>query len=291
MKKWPSISLVNGEIPSCRTYFWPMNETLRVQDIFIYPIKSLKGIRLESAKVLERGFQYDRRWMLVDRAGMFITQRTHHQMALIQVELGDDRLLVSTSLNEARPIQIPLDLISERQIEVEVWDDRMLANLVDPSFDSWFSEALGVDCQLVVMPESTQRKVSPKYAVNEESVSFADGMPYLIIGQESLNQLNSKLEDPVPMNRFRPNIVFSGGNSFAEDNWRNIKIGELQFCVVKPCARCVLITVDQETGETNKEPLKTLASYRTINNKVNFGQNALALQEGILRVGDSIQLV
>jgi hypothetical protein len=178
----------------------------------------------------------------------------------------------------------------ESQIEVEVWDDRMLANLVDPSFDQWFSEVLGIDCQLVVMPESTQRKVSPKYAVNSESLSFADGMPYLIIGQESLNHLNSKLAEPVPMNRFRPNIVFSGGESFVEDSWRNIKIGDVDFCVVEPCARCVLITVDQETGKKSKEPLKTLAGYRTLNNKVYFGQNALALQEGILRVGDSIQI-
>jgi hypothetical protein len=268
-----------------------MNATLRIQDIFIYPIKSLKGIRLESVKVLERGFQYDRRWMLVDRAGLFITQRTHHQMALIQVELQDNHLLVSSTMDQANPIQIPFDLILEFQIEVEIWDDRILANLVAPSFDQWFSEVLGIDCQLVVMPESTQRKVSPDYAVNGESVSFADGMPYLIIGQESLNHLNSKLTQEVTMNRFRPNIVFSGGESYTEDSWKNIKIGNVDFCVVKPCARCVLITVDQETGEKSKEPLRTLASYRTLNNKVYFGQNALALQEGFLRVGDSIQLI
>lgn len=268
-----------------------MNGMLRVQDIFIYPIKSLKGIRLESAKVLERGFQYDRRWMLVDREGLFLTQRTHHQMALIQVELQDNHLLVSTQINQDNPIQIPFDRKLESQIEVEVWDDRMLANLVDPTFDQWFSEVLGIDCRLVVMPESTQRKVSLKYSVNSESVSFADGMPYLIIGQESLNHLNSKLTQKVTMNRFRPNIVFSGGESYTEDNWKNIKIGDVDFCVVKPCARCVLITVDQETGEKSKEPLRTLASYRTLNNKVYFGQNALALQEGVLRVGDSIQLI
>jgi uncharacterized protein YcbX len=268
-----------------------MNAALLVQDIFIYPIKSMKGVRLESAKVLERGFQYDRRWMLVDRAGLFITQRTHHKMALIQVELQDNHLLVSSSIKQVNPIQIPLDFKLESQIEVEVWDDRMLANLVDPSFDQWFSEVLEIDCQLVVMPESTVRKVNPKYAVNEESVSFADGMPYLIIGQESLNHLNSKLTQEVTMYRFRPNIVFSGGAGFVEDNWKNIKIGNVDFCVVKPCARCVLITVDQETGEKSKEPLRTLASYRTINNKVHFGQNALALHEGVLRVGDSIQLI
>jgi len=265
-----------------------MNAAIRVQDIFIYPIKSLKGIRLESAIALERGFQYDRRWMLVDRSGLFLTQRTHHQMALIQVELQEDHLQVSCSQTDLDSIQIPYDLQSQSQIEVEVWDDRMMASLVDTSFDRWFSDVLGIDCQLVIMPESTQRKVSPKYAVNGESVSFADGMPYLIIGQESLNHLNSKLANQVTMDRFRPNIVFAGGESYCEDNWKNIRIGAVDFCVVKPCARCVLITVDQSTGERGKEPLRTLSSYRTVNNKVYFGQNALALEEGVIQVGDSI---
>jgi uncharacterized protein len=268
-----------------------MNGALRIQDIFIYPIKSLKGIRLESAEVLERGFRYDRRWMLVDRKGVFLTQRIHHQMALIQVELHEKFLLVSSAAAEADPIRIFFDQYLESQIQVEIWDDRVMANLVDPEVDQWFSEVLGIDCQLVVMPETTQRKVSPKYAVNNESVSFADAMPYLIIGQESLNHLNSKLAEPVAMNRFRPNIVFSGGERFSEDSWKNIKIGKVDFYVAKPCARCVLITVNQETGKRSKEPLKTLASYRTLNNKVYFGQDALALQEGVIRIGDSIQLL
>lgn len=268
-----------------------MNPALRVQDIFIYPIKSLKGIRLESAPVLERGFQFDRRWMLVDRAGLFLSQRTHPQMALIQVDLREDHLLVSIHESQTKPLQIPFDLQSDSQIEVEIWDDRLMVNLVDTSCDDWFSEVLNHDCRLVRMPESGQRKVSPKYAINEESVSFADGMPYLIIGQESLHHLNSKLTHPVSMNRFRPNIVFSGGESFIEDSWGNIKIGDVDFSVVKPCARCVMITVDQESGDASKEPLKTLATYRTLDNKVYFGQNALALQEGQIRIGDSIHLI
>lgn len=268
-----------------------MDSTFQVQDIYIYPIKSLKGIRLESANVLQRGFQYDRRWMLVDRAGLFITQRNHWQMALIQVDLEDDHLLVSSSLVPSDFLKIPFDLQSQIQIEVEIWDDRLMANLVDPAIDEWFSKVLAIDCQLVHMPALGERKVSPKYAINQESVSFADGMPYLIVGQESLNQLNSKLEEAVSMNRFRPNIVFSGGTSFVEDSWRKIKIGKLEFCVVKPCARCVMITIDQESGAISKEPLKTLASYRTLNNKVYFGQNALAMEEGVIQLGDSIQLL
>ena len=265
-----------------------MEESFTIQDIFIYPIKSLGGIRLTEAKVEERGFQFDRRWMLVDQKGVFLTQRTHTQMALLQVELGESGLIVFDKRNPEDTLQIPYNQISDQEIEVEIWDDRVLATIVDPVLDTWFSDKLGMPCHLVIMPESTQRKVSPKYAVNDESVSFADGMPYLILGQESLNDLNSRLEKPVTMDRFRPNIVFSGGQSYVEDSWKKIRIGAVEFQVVNPCARCVLTTIDQETGLQGKEPLKTLAGYRTIGNKVYFAQNMVALETGTLRIVDQI---
>lgn len=267
-----------------------MNESFTIQDIFIYPIKSLGGIRLTEAKVEERGFQFDRRWMLVDPQGVFLTQRTHTQMTLLQVQLGETGLIVFDKRNPEDKLQIPYDLISDQEIEVEIWDDSVIANIVDPRLDPWFSEKLGMTCCLVKMPESTHRKVSTKYAVNDESVSFADGMPYLILGQESLNDLNSRLGNPVPMDRFRPNIVFSGGQSYAEDSWKKIRIGAVEFQVVKPCARCVLTTIDQETGFQGKEPLKTLAGYRTVANKVYFAQNMVALETGTIRIGDLIIL-
>ncbi len=267
-----------------------MNEDFIIQDLFIYPIKSLGGIRLEEAKVEERGFQFDRRWMLVDSKGVFLTQRTHTQMALLQVQLGETDLVVFAKRNPDDKLHIPYHQISDQEIEVEIWDDRVIAKIVDPRLDNWFSEKLGVTCHLVKMPESTHRKVSPKYAVNKESVSFADGMPYLILGQESLNNLNARLENSAPMDRFRPNIVFSGGPPFAEDSWKRIKIGDVEFQVVKPCARCVLTTIDQETGFQGKEPLRTLARYRTIGNKVYFAQNMVALESGKIRIGDQIIL-
>jgi uncharacterized protein YcbX len=267
-----------------------MEESFTIQDIFIYPIKSLGGIRLTEAKVEERGFQFDRRWMLVDPKGVFLTQRTQTQMALLQVELGETGLIVFDKRNPEDTLQIPYNQISDQEIEVEIWDDRVLATIVDPVLDTWFSDKLGMPCHLVIMQESTQRKVSPKYAVNDESVSFADGMPYLILGQESLNDLNSRLEKPVTMDRFRPNIVFSGGQSYVEDSWKKIRIGAVEFQVVKPCARCVLTTIDQETGLQGKEPLKTLAGYRTIGNKVYFAQNMVALETGTIRIGDLIMV-
>lgn len=226
--------------------------------------------------------------MLVDTNGVFLTQRTHAQMIFLKVELGEKGLVVFDSRNLEDQILIGYDQISDQEIEVEIWDDKVMAKIVDAQLDRWFGQKLGVDCRLVVMPDSTQRKLSQKYAVNEESVSFADGMPYLILGQESLEELNSRLENKVRMDRFRPNIVFGGGAALVEDSWKKIKIGEVEFQVVKPCARCVLTTIDQQTGVQSKEPLKTLASYRTRDNKVYFGQNMVALQQGILQVGDFI---
>ncbi|HSF53333.1 MAG TPA: MOSC N-terminal beta barrel domain-containing protein [Algoriphagus sp.] len=265
-----------------------MEKKLIVQDIFIYPIKSLGGIRLSEAVVEEKGFQYDRRWMLVDEEGVFVTQREYPKLALLAVALGEFGLIVSHKLEKENSIEIPFERAAGPELMVTIWDDQVVAKIVDPDIDHWFSDILGFRVSLVMMPESTHRKVSSKYAVHAESVSFADGMPYLLIGQESLNDLNSRLENPVPMNRFRPNIVFSGGSAYLEDSLRKIKIGELEFQIVKPCARCVMTTVDQEKGVKGKEPLKTLASYRTINNKVYFGQNVVALQSGKINVGDLI---
>jgi uncharacterized protein len=264
-------------------------EKLIVQDIFIYPIKSLGGIRMQEAMVEERGFQYDRRWMLVDEHGMFVTQRVYPKLALLGVSLGQDALRVFHKNDPSKAIEVPLDSATGPEVMVTIWDDQVVAKTVHPSLDGWFSEYLGFPVSLVVLPESSQRKVDPRYAVNGETVSFADGMPYLIIGQESLNDLNSRLDEPVPMDRFRPNIVFSGGHAFLEDSLRKVKIGDVNFQLIKPCARCVLTTVNQQTGEKGKEPLKTLSSYRTINNKVYFGQNVVALSLGTVKIGDTIQ--
>jgi uncharacterized protein len=257
-------------------------------DIYIYPIKSLGGIRLNESVLEERGLKYDRRWMLVDKNGIFLTQRTLHQMALLQVELMADGLNVFRKDDPEINILIPFEPKTKELIPVTVWDDTVIGQLVDNSVSKWFTNQLNMDCDLVVMPESTQRKLNPKYAVNNESVSFADGMPYLLIGQASLDDLNTKLQDPVPMDRFRPNLVFSGGKAFEEDQWDKVKIGKSLFKITKPCARCVMTTIDQKTGIKGKEPLKTLAKYRTVSNKVMFGQNMSLLEGLTIRIGDII---
>jgi len=259
-----------------------------LQDIYIYPIKSLGGIRLEQAVLEERGFQYDRRWMLVDRDGQFLSQRTIPQMALIQVAVADEGLKVFIKNQPEDYIIVPYRPQTNDLIDVQIWEDQVKGQLVNQVCDAWFSKILGFPCQLVFMPLSTSRKLKPKYAVNGESVSFADGMPYLIIGQSALDDLNSRLNVAVPMDRFRPNLVFAGGDPFEEDHWDKVRIGEAIFKVTKPCARCVMTTVDQQTAKKGKEPLKTLATYRTVNNQVMFGQNMLLLEGAEVKVGDPV---
>jgi len=266
-----------------------MNQALFVQNLYLYPIKSLGGIAVQEAQVEERGFKYDRRWMLVDQSGDFLTQRQHPQLALLQVALSETQLEVFFKGDPSRRIAFDLGLVSDQELQVSIWGDQVLARVVSAEVSRWFSDFLQMELDLVVMPESSDRKMDPRYAVQGESVSFADGMPYVMIGQASLDELNGRLADPVGMDRFRPNLVFSGGEAYAEDQFKKLQIGEVEFQVVKPCARCVLITVNQQTGEKGKEPLATLATYRTVNNKVYFGQNAVALTQGIVRVGDPIQ--
>ena len=266
-----------------------MSNALVLQEIYLYPIKSLGGISVRQAEVEERGFKYDRRWMLVDKSGDFVTQRTYPQLAVLQVAIGDTQLEVYSKIDPSQRIAFDLDLISPQELPVQIWGDEVLARLVSDKVSRWFSDFLGMALYLVVMPESSERKMDPRYAVQGESVSFADGMPYILIGQSSLDDLNQRLNEPVRMDRFRPNLVFSGGEAYAEDQFKQLQIGEVGFQVVKPCGRCVLITVNQQTAEQGKEPLATLATYRTVNNKVYFGQNAVALTQGIVRVGDPIQ--
>jgi hypothetical protein len=176
-------------------------------------------------------------------------------------------------------------------MEVPIWDDHCIALTVSREADKWLSKKLDTKCRLVFMPDTTKRQADEKYAESGDIVSFADGFPFLIIGQSSLDDLNSRLENPVPITNFRPNLVFTGAEDFAEDNWNDIKIGNLSFKVVKPCARCTITTVDQETAARSKEPLRTLAAYRRVGNDVLFGQNAICKETGEVRVGEEIEVL
>ncbi len=259
---------------------------LQVSELFIYPIKSLAGISVKSAEVTSRGFKYDRRWMLVDSQNRFLTQREHFQMALIKVEVQDNGLLVSHEANGA--IKIPFAYDADSKHDVAIWDDTCMGVYVSDKLDKWFSITLGIPCRLVYMPDDSEREVDQRYAQPGMITSFADAYPFLLIGQASLDDLNNRLPEALPMDRFRPNIVFTGGDAFAEDVMNHIKIAGINFYGAKLCARCIMTTIDQQTGTKAKEPLKTLAKYRFKNNKILFGQNLVHDGDGVITVGDEL---
>jgi uncharacterized protein YcbX len=265
---------------------------LQICELYIYPVKSLPGIAVKQAKVTPTGFEYDRRWMLVDSNNRFITQRECAEMTQLQVGIESSSLVI-THRTKKSTITLPLDLNStvDAGVEVAIWDDTCTAEYVNDDVDQWFSAALGINCRLVYMPDDTRRITDQRYAPEDSITSFADAYPYLIIGQASLDDLNSRLQTALPMNRFRPNIVFSGGSPYQEDLMGNFIVGDVNFYGVKLCARCVMTTIDQGNAAKGKEPLKTLASYRFKNNKILFGQNLIHKGEGVVSVGDRIELI
>jgi uncharacterized protein YcbX len=263
-----------------------------VSEITIYPIKSLGGISLQEALVEERGLQYDRRWVLADESNFFITQRQNEQMALIDVSMAENGLRVNHRLKTKAPLMIPFVPQTIEEQEITIWDDVVLGIRVSDEADSWFSAVLSKKCSLFYQPDDSIRLTDPKYSITkEEHTSFSDGYPILVIGQASLDELNAKLEEPVSMKRFRPNLVFTGGEAHIEDSWKYFTVGKAKMVGVKPCARCVLTTINPETAEKGKEPLRTLTQYRNMNNKILFGQNLLVVETGKISVGDEILML
>lgn len=268
---------------------------LELSEIWVYPVKSLGGISLQEAQITDRGLELDRRWLLVDDSGLFLSQREHPELALFRPEIVGDFLRITHRIN-SESIDIPLRPIfsdAASKIQVTVWDDTIDAFEVSQMATEWFTKQIGFSVRLVYMPDESQRKLDPDYTITgDEITSFSDAYPFLIIGQASLDDLNGRLEVKVPMNRFRPNFVFTNGDAFEEDNWREFKIGNVPFVGVKPCDRCVMTTIDQEKGMiSGKDPLKTLAQFRNFGNKVLFGQNLIGLGLGTVKVGDTVRVL
>ncbi len=266
---------------------------MNLSEITIYPVKSLRGSSVAEARIERRGLEFDRRWLVVDAYGQFLTQREHPMMATVSTAIANGRLVLR---NGEKSIEVSEP--SDRRATVAVWNDVCQAAVCSDDVGDWLSDVLKVECRLVAMPESTHRPVDRDYAVRpDDHVSFADAFPFLLIGRASLDDLNRRLENPVPMDRFRPNLVIGGAEAFAEDGWKRIRVGEAEFEVVKPCSRCVMTTIDQRTGEkTGVEPLRTLASYRTVERngaqKILFGQNLISGSAGsTVRVGDTVEIL
>src|ERR1700733_6408056 len=343
--------------------------SIQISELNIYPVKSCRGFRMNSAIVTKRGFTYDRAWMIVDDQNKCLTQREKPAMALIQPQILDGHtrrhlldeltgvepgtkpgnehvnkiqygtasatseqisasgpnggLAGGTSVKDiaqghvrdsvmakptimqhpyeqvilqfSAPDTTPLQLQPHPQgisRTVTIWNDTCEAIDEGDEVAEWLSAYMKTSCRLVRMADEFVRSVDDRYAEAEDQVGFADAFPFLLISTESLEDLNSRLDESLPMNRFRPNIVVSGcSSSFAEDTWRQTRIGNCEFNVVKPCDRCVITTTDQETGKRGQEPLRTLAKYRNRDNKVLFGQNLIPRTTGRIGLGDQVEVL
>jgi uncharacterized protein len=263
---------------------------IQVSQLYIYPVKSLGGIAKETVEITDMGLKYDRKWMLVDENNLFISQSTRPQMAVLQTAETENGIKVFHKQDPQDAIIIPFDNENAEKINVVIFEDTCDAVEVGKKQNEWFSNMLQTNCKLVYMPDDTGRLVDKRYATNEEITSFTDGYPILMIGQSSLDNLNEKLVEQLPMNRFRPNIVFTGGHPYIEDEIASFEINKINFRGVKPCSRCIMTTINQQTAEKAKEPLATLATYRRKNNKVYFGQNILHQQTGFIKTGDEIKI-
>lgn len=277
-----------------------MHPTVHLSGLFLYPVKSLRGCAVTAAEVDALGFVGDRRFMIVDENGRFLTQRTLPGMALIATGLGPASLKLTAE--RAGAISVPRASDPQAALRaVSVWkSEGLLAEDCGDAPAAWLSDFLGVKCRLVRVGDKFMRPIlKANVAGPGEIVAFADAFPFLAIGEASLDDLNDRLatrgEEAMPMNRFRPNLVIAGSPAFAEDEWTRFRIGSIAFRAGGPCARCVVTTTDQSTGERGREPLLTLATYRrslSESTQINFGQNLVhETKSGTLRVGDSVTLL
>ncbi|MCP2027003.1 uncharacterized protein YcbX [Flavobacterium sp. HSC-32F16] len=254
-----------------------------VKEIYIYPIKSLAGISLQSAHAEEMGFENDRRWMLIDAENQMITQREHRIMSQFYPQISDGKISI-TFQDQRHEFSISEHL--KNAMKVNVWEDKSEVVEVNHETSKWFSQHLGFECKLVKIIKIGDRKHESSKAKQTFNVSLADGYPYLLIGSKSLDFLNDKLDEKITIKRFRPNIVVSSENPHEEDDYNTFNIGEVQFKNIKPCGRCIMVNNDPENGRLKKEPLKTLSKYRNVNNSVLFGTNIVSLNSGNIKVGD-----
>lgn len=261
----------------------------QLSQIWVYPIKSMGGISLKSSAVNFRGLKFDRRWMLIDENNRFISQRENASLALFKIEISEESLLINhPSRKEALKISYPEK--SGETATVQVWDDACQANVYPDDINSWFSSILNLKCKLVYMFDDSNRFKIKEGIEGTHPLSFSDGYPVLILGDATFKELNDKLADKIKINRFRPNLVFSGGLPSEEANWKTFELGSSAFIGVKSCARCNVTTINQETLETGKEPLKTLATYKRKDQQVVFGENLFVSKEGRVKLGDEISI-
>ncbi|MFI8521951.1 MOSC domain-containing protein [Streptomyces sp. NPDC085481] len=268
-----------------------------LRSVHVHPVKALRGFTPAEAEVQPWGLAGDRRWTVVDAAGKVVTQRQHARLALAAAGLlPDGGVTLSAPGREPLTVEVPHPSAT---IPVDVFGTVVEAVPADPAADAWFSAYLDSEVRLVHMDDPARRRpVDPDYALPGETVSFADGYPLLVTTTSSLDALNSLIaqgdhadEGPLPMDRFRPNVVVDGTAPWAEDGWRRLSIGEVTFRVARSCGRCVVTTTDQQTAERGKEPLRTLARHRKDGSRLIFGQNLVPEGRGVVKVGDEVRIL
>ena len=265
---------------------------LVVDSLHVYPLKGAAGFSPQSWLVDERGLRHDRRFMVVDADGVFISQRTNPRMALIRGEIAGDGLRISTA---GGMIDVPFPLTNAPTLRATVWDDCFDVRIADPNASRMLSEVLHAPAQLVWMPDDCERLTSIKRGEPRRHVSFADAAPLLLTTTAALEELNTRLQrsgsSAIPMDRFRPNVVVRGATAGADDHWRILRIGNAVFRISNACKRCKVITIDQSTGEfAGNDPLTTLATYRAEGPSVTFGQHMMAEASGSISVGDAVAI-
>jgi uncharacterized protein len=265
---------------------------ITLAEIRVFPVKSLRGALHPSALVQDQGLENDRRWMVVDATGRFLTQREHPRMALLSARIE------GTALHLAAPGVAPLHVTPPPQgtasRTVTIWNDLVTATDAGDAAAQYLTHALATPCRLVHLANPAGRPVRPDYARPGEVVSFADGFPLLLASAASLADLNSRLAAPIPILRFRPNLVVTGAPPWEEDTWRRIRIGDAIFRVAKPCDRCVITTIDPETAERPNpvEPVRTLGAFRRdTRGGVMFGQNLVPERCTTLHLGDELEVL
>ena len=261
-------------------------------EVLSYPVKSLGGGGHQRSRVHPWGVAQDRRWMVVDQAGRFMTQRECARMALLHAGVHGAMLMLT--MRGTAPLLVATGA-GGGTVEVTIWNERVEASDCGQQVAAWLSAALGVSCRLVHLARSDARPLRQDFAQGQaECVSLADGFPVLLVSRSSLDDLNARLAVPVPMARFRPNLVIAGPPAWAEDTWRRVRIGEVVFRVAKPCDRCIITTIDQQTGrqEHGNEPLMTLGKFRRdVSGRIMFGQNLVPEICGDLRIGEAVEVL
>ncbi len=277
---------------------------MRIASLHVYPIKSCAGLALDRAEVAAHGLRHDRRWMLIDAEGRFVTGRQEGRMVAIHAEPDAKGLRLLAP--DMPPLFVPVPAVDAPRTLATVWKDAVDAACAGGEADAWFSAYLGRPLRLVYFDARSRRAVDPAYAHSGDEVAFADGYPLLAVSQSAVDALNARIHErsarsmsasipasSISMMCFRPNLVIAGAAPHAEDMWRCVRIGDIVFDAVKPCTRCVFTTVDSNTGERDpgNEPLATLKDYRRTAAGITFGMNLIPRGAGMLSVGDAIEVL